>query len=213
MREELIRWKYGEVGERLIETFEKLGIKGIYVQRKEDVAGIIRQTIPERSVVAVGGSVTLDQCGVLDLLRNENYNFIDRYAVKDRAEKEEAFRAAFRADYFICSANAITANGEIVQLDAYGTRVAPMLFGPGRVLLVVGMNKVVADIDGAFDRIRNIAPMNAKRLNMKTPCSITGQCSDCRSEERICESYVVIRDSNARKGRYTVLLVGEDLGL
>lgn len=213
MRKELIKWKAEKVSETLIENLGRRGIEGIYIPGKEDVIEVIKKIIPDTATVAVGGSLSLEECGILKFLRDGNYDFKDRDKAKSVEEKNKVLREAFWVDYFLCSANAITMEGDIVQLDAYGTRVAPMLYGPEKVLIVAGMNKIVSDIDSAFERIKNIAPMNAKRLGKNTPCSITGFCNECKSEDRICESYVVVKDSNTRKGRYTVLLVGENLGL
>lgn len=213
MRKELIKWKADKVSETLVENFDRRGIEGIYVPEKEAVIDVVKKLIPTGSTVAVGGSLTLEECGILSLLREGDYDFKDRYKAKSPEDKEKITREAFWADYFLCSANAITLEGDIVQLDAYGTRVAPMLYGPKRVIIVAGINKVVSDFDSAIERIKVISPMNAKRLGKNTPCSITGFCNECKSEDRICESYVIVRDSNTRKGRYTVLLIGEDLGL
>lgn len=213
MRKELLKWKYDNLASIVVKNFAKRGINAVYLSTPEEVVPKLEELMPAGSSAAVGGSITLSQCGVLDFLRNGRYDFRDRYAAKTPEEKRKIFKEMFEVDYFLCSANAITIRGEIVQLDGHGTRVAPMIFGPDKVIIIAGMNKIVSDMDEAIKRIKYISPMNAKRLNLHTPCTSTGICMDCHSTQRICETYVVITDSSARKGRYTVLLVGEDLGL
>ncbi|AKI97274.1 lactate utilization protein [Kosmotoga pacifica] len=213
MREELYKWKYQKLAEVVLENFAKRGINGHYVNSGEDVIPLLKKLIPPHSSVAVGGSLTLSETGVLDFLRKNDYDFKDRYAVKTPEERKKIHAETFGVDYFLSSANAITMRGEIVQLDGHGTRVAPMIYGPKKVIIVAGMNKIVPDIESARERIKYIAPMNARRLGLHTPCTTTGICMDCRSNQRICETYVIISDSSAHKDRYTVILVGENLGL
>ncbi|RKX50410.1 MAG: lactate utilization protein [Thermotogae bacterium] len=213
MRVELYKWKYQKLAEVVLENFAKHGINGRYVETKNDVVPLLKELLPAGSSVAVGGSLTLTETGVLDFLRRSDYHFLDRYAAKNAEERKKILHEAFNADYFLCSANAITVRGEIVQMDGHGTRVAPMIYGPERVIIVAGINKIVPDLEAARERIKYISPMNAKRLNYHTPCTTTGICMDCRSNQRICETYVVISDSSAHRERYLVILVGEDLGL
>ncbi len=213
MRSKLWKWKYERLSEIVIENLSHKGIDAEYLEESGLVVEALERIIDKGSTVAVGGSLTLQQTGVIDFLREYDCDFFDRYSTSDKQKLSEIFKSAFSADYFLASVNALTVKGEIVQLDGFGTRVAPMIFGPKKVVLIVGMNKIVADMDSALKRIKTIAPMNARRLKLHTPCVSTGVCMDCNSTERICESYAVIADSNARKNRYTVVLVGEDLGL
>lgn len=213
MRKELYFWKYKSLSDVLIKNFEERAIKAEFVSDAESAKEKVRGLLPKNSSVAVGGSITLKETGILQLLRNGDYDFKDRYAATTKEEKRKVSLENYHVDYFLCSANAITMRGEIVQCDGLGTRVSPMLYGPNKVIIVAGMNKVVNDIDAALDRIRYIAPMNAKRLNLKTPCVDTGICTDCSSHNRICENYVLVSDSHFNPGHFTVVLVGEDLGL
>ncbi|HNR78674.1 MAG TPA: lactate utilization protein [Mesotoga infera] len=213
MRNSLLNWKYEKLAGKLIENFAKRSIEAVYLPSREQVVPRLVELIPAGSTVASGGSLTLQETGARDLLKSGSYNYLDREAVSDSGEREEILRKALWADFYLCSANAITLDGQILLLDGNCNRVAAVLFGPKRVILVVGMNKVVGDIDSAIERIKFIAPMNAKRLNLHTPCTATGFCMDCTSDERICGTYVTVSDSSRRKGRYTVMLVGEELGL
>lgn len=213
MRKELYFWKYKSLSDVLIKNFEEKAIEAHFVPEAEDAKEKVRSLLPEGASVAVGGSLTLKETGILELLRNGNYDFKDRYAAKTEEEKKKVRLENYHVEYFLCSANAITMRGEIVQCDGLGTRVSPMLYGPSRVIIVAGMNKVVNDLEAALDRIRYIAPMNAKRLKLKTPCVDTGICTDCSSHNRICENYVVISDSHFSPDHFKVILVGEDLGL
>ncbi|SHE28640.1 Uncharacterised ACR, YkgG family COG1556 [Marinitoga hydrogenitolerans DSM 16785] len=213
MREELWEWKYQKLGEKVVERLKRKKHDAYLVNKKTDVVPLLKDIMKENSMVAVGGSLTLSECGVLDFLRNGNFNFLDRYNVKSKDELENIYFEMFKADYFLCSANAITEDGKIVQLDGNGTRVAPMIFGPKYVIIIAGMNKVVPDLESANKRIENISPMNSKRLNFDTPCTYTGKCDDCNSPERICIHRVIVESGVRHPGRFKIILVKEDLGL
>ncbi len=180
--------------------------------------------IAKGSTVAIGGSVTVSSLGILDELRNGDYNFIDRHAAKTPEELKEVFRKSFFADSYICSTNAITVNGELYNVDGTGNRVACMLYGPDSVIIVAGVNKIVDSLDEAVVRLKEIAgPLNCKRLNKNTYCQKTGKCvafatkkehemtSACKSPDRICRDFVVMAEQ-VQKGRVKVILVGENLG-
>ena len=170
--------------------------------------------IPPDSSVALGGSMTLFETGVVQALRGAPLDLIDRFA-KDLSPEETGarLRQGLHADYFISGVNAVTEQGELVFVDASCTRVAPILYGPKKVILVAGCNKIVPNLANAQERIRHfVAPTNAKRLGRKTPCAQTGQCADCDSPDRICNATVVIH-KQADKERLHVMLVGGELGL
>lgn len=146
-------------------------------------------------------------------MRNGKFNFLDRYK-KDLTSDEikEIFRKSFFADSYFVSTNALTQNGELYNVDGNGNRVAAMLYGPDKVIVIAGINKIVKDVDAAIKRNREIsAPTNAKRLNKLTPCTKIGQCMDCKSSYRICNEYTLIRRQGS-KGRIKVIIVGKELG-
>ncbi|WP_352418996.1 lactate utilization protein [Proteiniborus sp.] len=198
---------------RTIKNLEKNNMNGYYVQTEEEALKKIEELISEGDTVSVGGSMTLFEIGVIDLLRNGKYNFLDRY--KDGlslAEIKEVFRKSFYADAYFTSSNAITENGEIYNVDGNGNRVAAMLYGPDKVIIVVGRNKIVKDLDQAILRVEETAaPANNVRLNKNNPCTKTGHCMDCKSEQRICNEYTVIK-RQGNKDRIHVIIIDNELG-
>ena len=199
--------------ERTIEALKENGINGYKVKNKEELKELTESLIESKSTVTVGGSMTLFESGVIDLLRNGDYNFLDRNEEGlSRDDIEKIYRDAFFADYYLTSTNALTEKGELYNLDGNGNRVAAMIFGPKKVIVVVGVNKLVKNLDEAIVRMREIAaPANAIRLNRNTPCAKVGYCCDCKSPDKICREYTVIR-SQGDKERFHVIIVEENLG-
>ncbi|AJA47479.1 hypothetical protein CPAST_c14000 [Clostridium pasteurianum DSM 525 = ATCC 6013] len=198
---------------RTIEKLEKNNMEGYYAKDEKEALDILKSLINKGESVAVGGSETLFQIGAIDFLRNGDFNFLDRYAEGlTRKEVLDIFKKSLLTDTYIVSSNAITENGELYNVDGNGNRVAAMLYGPDKVIIIVGKNKIVKDVDEAIQRNREYAaPANAKRLNRKTPCAKVGYCMDCSSEERICNEYTLIKRQGA-KGRIKVIIVGKELG-
>lgn len=184
-----------------------------YVQTAADVVPLLETLLNEGDVVAMGGSVTLDQCNVLAHLRGGRYQLLDRYAPDlTREQVETLFRKAFFADAYLTSSNAITQDGALVNADGNANRVAAMAYGPTKVIVVAGVNKIVPDEAAALRRIESVAaPMNAKRLHCQTPCATTGTCAHCSGPGRICCTYVTHRQQR-KDGRIQVILVNETLG-
>ncbi|CAH2215370.1 lactate utilization protein [Tepidibacter aestuarii] len=199
--------------ERTIQNLEKNNISGYFVQTEEKALNKIKELINEGDTVSVGGSMTLFEIKAIELLRNENYNFIDRYEENLTSEEiKDINRKSFFSNVFLTSSNAITENGELYNVDGRGSRVAPMLYGPDKVIVVVGINKIVRDLNEAIMRNKELAaPANAKRLNKDTPCANVGHCVDCNSKNRICNKYVLIkRDMDLE--RIHVIIVNKELG-
>jgi L-lactate utilization protein LutB len=149
---------------------------------------------------------------ILDTLRSEKYKLIDRYQEGSSEQHIKFYKEALMSEYFLTGANAITRNGEIVCTDCSGNRIAAMIFGPEKVIVVVGVNKLVEDIDEALKRIKKIAPMNAKRNNHKTPCTVTGKCENCNQPERMCNYTAIIHNGMKVKRRTTVIVIAEEVG-
>ena len=166
------------------------------------------------SVVSWGGSMSIEEIGLMDAVRNGDYEIIDRDKAKDYDERREIFSKIVLSDYFLMSTNAITLDGELINIDGTGNRVGPLCFGPKHVIMIVGMNKVVSSVEDGVARVRNIAaPPNCIRLGLETPCSLTGRCADCYGDTCICSDIVVTRrQSAAMRGRIKVILVGENIG-
>lgn len=196
----------------VLKNLTKRGMEAYYCFSKENAVKTILDLIPEYSSVSWGGSQSLFESGVIDALRTSNFHLLDRSTAKTPEEKKEIYRRAFCVDYYLMSSNAITYDGELVNTDGTGNRTAALIYGPEHVILVVGMNKLVPDLDAALKRIHNIAaPMNTISLGISTPCQKTGLCADCKSPETICCQTVITRYSRI-PGRIKVILVGEDLG-
>lgn len=208
-----LSWYIEKRVERTIEGLNKRNMEGYFVNDEVELIELLKNLIPHDSIVGVGDSMTLFETGVIDFLRNGKYIFLDKY--KDgitKEEKRKIYEKNFSADAFLCSTNAITESGELYNIDGNGSRVAPMLYGPKQVILVAGINKIVKDIDEAEKRVRNYsAPIDAKRLNKNTPCTTLGYCIDCKSPNRICNDFVIIRGQFV-KGRIKVIFVGKQLG-
>lgn len=197
----------------VLEALRRNRMDAMYAETKEEARALAEELIPEGAVTAVGGSETLAEAGILELLRSGKYRFLDRYDESlTKEQKAELYQRCFAADWLLASANAITEDGWIYQVDGAGTRVAPMIYGPEHVLIVAGINKLVPDMDAAVARVRTVAaPKNAVRLNKKTPCVMTGKCEDCLSPDRICCTYTAFGFQRI-PGRIKVILVGEPLG-
>ena len=164
--------------------------------------------IPEGSTVSMGGSISAQEIGLADAIKEGDYTFIDRKAMDQRA----ALLLSYDADVFLSSANAITEDGILINIDGNANRVSAIAQGPRKVLFIVGMNKVCSDVDSALKRARNIAaPVNSTRLNLSTPCTKTGSCMDCKSPDTICCQFLITRYSR-HKDRIHVILVNDDLG-
>lgn len=203
---------YENAAKTIIKNFEKRRIEGFYCETKEDAVKKVLEIMEEGKSVAWGGSMSLSESGVMDAVRSANYEILDRESAKTKEEQKEMFGKICGCDYFLMSSNAITLDGELVNVDGRGNRVSFLCFGPENVIVVAGMNKIVPDVESAMKRVRNIAaPPNTVRLNKNTPCSVTGSCADCLSPDCICAQTVITRLS-AIPNRIKVVLVGEELG-
>ena len=202
-------------------ALEKNNIRTYCVENKEQVVPLLSTLLQEGQTVAVGGSQTLQESGVMDLLRSGKYTFIDRDEPGLMSEERlERMHQGLSAKTFLCSSNAVTQKGELYNVDGKGNRVSALCFGPEKVILVVGCNKIVEDLPAAVKRVKTIAaPLNTRRLNCQTPCAKTGHClfpdgtmaQGCTSPQRICVSGV-ISAFQREKDRIHVILVGESLG-
>lgn len=203
---------YAKTAAGIIRNLEKRNMEGYYFENSKDLVAAILEMMPENSIISWGGSASVVESGMMDALKAGNYTLIDRMAAKTPEESREIFSKTVMSDYYFCSSNAITLDGELVNIDGNGNRVACIIQGPAHVMMIVGMNKVVTDVESGVKRVRTCAcPPNAMRLNMKTPCAVTGRCADCYSPECFCNQIVVTRRSR-HAGRIKVFLVGEELG-
>lgn len=196
-----------------IEALRKNGINGYLVSGKDELIDKINELTNEGDTVACGGSMTLFETGVIEHLRSGRYNFLDRYAEGLSEEDiKKIFRGAFYSDVYFSGTNAITESGELYNVDGNGNRVAAMLYGPDKVIIIAGANKIVKNIEEAVSRNERVcAPINCMRLNKATPCVKVGHCMNCSSPDRICNEYTVIKKQRD-KNRIHVIFINEDLG-
>lgn len=196
------------LAESVIKGLESRNISGYYAASKEDALKQALELIPEGSTIAMGGCASAHEIGLIKALEDGNYNYIDR----DKMGTREGLMAAYDADFFLSSANAITNDGIMINIDGNANRVSCIAQGPKKVIFIVGMNKICADLDSAMKRARNVAaPTNAQRFNVKTPCKETGKCFDCKSPDTICCQFLITRCSK-HAGRMHVILVNDNLG-
>lgn len=196
--------------DRTVSNLKNRNFEVTVLEKKEDVNPFLESIIEKGSSAAVGGSMTLNETDTLTWLRSGYLKFIDRYNPEN--DIHQVFHESFNVDAYITSTNAITMNGELVNTDGTGNRVAAMIYGPKKVYVIVGINKLVSDIDEAQRRIElYAAPMNCERLNRDTPCRKIGECINCNVSERICNVNVVLHKSNTAK-RIHIIFVKEDLG-
>ncbi len=206
---ECIAKKNELLAKTVISGLESRNMSGYYAKDKEEALKLALELIPEGSSISMGGAMSVHEIGLSETLKAGNYNFIDRDAFED---KRAAMLAAYDADVFLASCNAMTSDGILVNIDGNANRVSAIAQGPKKIVFVVGMNKVCPDLDSALKRARNVAaPANVQRFNLSTPCAKTGKCMDCKSPDTICCQFLITRYSR-HKDRIHVILVGEDLG-
>jgi len=211
---ELYQWFQGLQVERTLKALKRNNFDAQFVPKAADATGEILKRIPEGATVGIGGSLTLSQIGFFAEVKKHPIRLLNPFSPGLSAEEAlQIRREIFLADFFLSSSNAVTEDGKLFNIDATGNRVAAMTFGPKKVIMVCGANKIVKDIAEAQRRVQEwVAPMNAKRLGFKTPCAATGQCADCDSPQRICNIYAILAKKPLRTDM-TVLLIGEPLGL
>ena len=214
---------YKNMIQSTMENLKKNGINSYYVESADKVCEKVKELLTPGEVIGVGGSITLNQTGVIDLVKNGEYAYLDRHKAGITDEEiKDIFKKSFSADTYISSSNAITINGELYNVDGTSNRVGAICYGPQSVIIIAGVNKIVADINSAIKRVKQIAaPANCVRLNKKTFCAEKGYCqglhdpdmtAGCETSERICKNYLVTA-KQSQKGRIKVILVNEDLGL
>lgn len=197
------------LAEHVIKGLQSRNMSGYYAKNKEEALKTALELIPKGSSISMGGCMSAQEIGLVSTLKEGDYHFIDR----SKMEPREALLAAYDADVFLASANAMTDDGILVNIDGNANRVSCIAQGPKKVLFIVSMNKICSDLDSAMKRARNIAaPANAQRFDIKTPCKLTGRCSDCKSPDTICCQFLITRYSR-HTDRIHVILVNENLGL
>lgn len=204
---------YKTLGTTMIKNFAKRNIEAFYCETKDDAVKLAMDMMKNGGTVGMGGSETVKEAGLLDAVKNtDNLHFIDRMLATTPEERKAVFLETMAADYFLMSSNAVTIDGELINIDGNSNRLACLLHGPEHVIMLIGMNKVVDDVDSGIQRVGTYAaPPNAARLGTRTPCAALGHCGDCHSEDCMCCQIVITRHSR-HKGRIKVILIGEELG-
>ena len=205
---EIITKRNELLAKKTIAGLESRNMSGYYAANRAEALKIALELIPEGSSVTMGGAMSAHEIGLVDALKKGNYSFIDR---DQYADKRAAMLAAYDADVFLSSVNAMTDDGVLVNIDGNANRVSAIAQGPRKVVFIVGMNKVCGDVDGAMKRARNVAaPINVQRFGLNTPCARTGACANCKSPDTICCQFLVTRYSR-HEGRIHVILVNDNL--
>ncbi|WP_276929534.1 lactate utilization protein [Herbinix luporum] len=203
---------YENLSDTLIERFNKRGIEGYYCNDKEEALLMAKRFLTPGCSISWGGSETLNEIGLFEALKDSDYILYDRHLAKTPEESLQLYGKIVTCDYFFMSSNAISLDGQLINIDGKGNRVACLIAGPKNVIIIAGMNKIVTDVDSGIERVRNMAsPPNNIRLGRNTPCAQLGRCANCLVDDCICCQIVITRKSNI-PGRIKVILVGEELG-
>lgn len=202
-----------KLAEKMIKNLKRRNMEAFYCPTGKNAVEKVSELIADGSTVTWGGTATIRDLGIPQTLKNRStLNVLDRDTVETPEEKVQMYLKAFTADVYLTSANAISEDGVIVNIDGNGNRVAAISWGPKKVIFVIGLNKVAQTVEAAIARARGIAsPINSQRFDINTPCRIDGTCHNCNSPESIC-SYVHILRNSRNGNRHIVILVGEDLG-
>jgi L-lactate utilization protein LutB len=204
------------LAQKIIKNLEKRHFEAYYAKNKNEALQQALEIISKDETISWGGSMTIEEIGLIDYLENNGYKTFNRSKAKTSEEKREIVIKGLSADNFLMSANALSEDGEIVNIDGHGNRISALCYGPEKIIMVIGMNKIAKNLDDAISRARNTAaPINAKRVSnyfeVETPCIQTGSCADCKSETSICSQILITRLCWPKK-RIKVILVNEDLG-
>lgn len=203
---------FAAMAKTIIENLKKRNMEGYYFENSSECVKAILDSIPSGSVISWGGSETIKETGLMEAVHNGSYELIDRTTAKNPEEARQIYARTVLADYYLMSSNAVTIDGELINIDGNGNRVACLIQGPSHVIIVVGMNKIVTDVENGVARVRNMAsPANAIRLKKKIPCAATGHCHACLAPDCFCNQIVITRRSG-HEGRIKVYLVAENLG-
>ncbi|MDO4416390.1 MAG: lactate utilization protein [Erysipelotrichaceae bacterium] len=207
--DENIMKRNGLLAEKVIKGLASRNMTGYYAENKMEALNIALSLIPEGSTVTMGGGMSVHEIGLVKALKEGNYNYIDR---EEAADRRAAMLAAYDADVYLASCNALTDDGILVNIDGNANRVSAIAYGPKKVVFIVGMNKVCSDIDHAMKRARNVAaPINNQRFGGNNPCVKTGACANCKSPDTICCEFLITRYSR-HKDRIHIILVNDSLG-
>ena len=210
------KWNYELKAKEIVGILNEHKFDAVYAPTVEDAKKVLIEKLPQGATIAVGGSVTLNSTGIMDeIIRNPNYNFIDRFHADSYEHMLDLYREGLTSDVFVSSVNAITKEGQLICIDCTGNRVSSIIFGPKKVVIIAGVNKVCDTLEDGIKRAREIAPLNARRLPHKdAACYEDGICHReiCKSKGRVCNNIGIVDGCYYTPGRITVIIVPEDLG-
>lgn len=213
--QDIRRWYREITAYRVVDSLKKRGFEAFYVESREEARDLTLKLIPPGTVtIGVGGSVTIRELGLIEILSEKGYRIIHHWIEElSRDESRRIRLEEVNADLFLTSVNALTLDGKLILIDGVGNRVAAASFGPRIVIAIAGFNKLVPNLDYGLWRVKNIAmPMNAKRLKLDTPCARLGYCTECLGMERGCRATLILDMKPSMTDNYYVIIVGEDLG-
>ncbi len=206
-------WHKNLMAQKTVEALKKNNFEAEYVASKEEARERLLSLIPAGATIGKGGSMTIAELDVLDELEKKGH-CIYNHGLSNLSpeEKDDIRKKELTCDYFLCSTNALTLDGKLVNVDGTGNRVAAMIYGPKEVIIVTGINKLVKDVERAIERIETVAaPINCKRFNFTNPCTKSGMCMDCQADTRICNVTTIMHKKPSRSS-IRVIIVGEQLG-
>lgn len=198
--------------DKTIENLKNNGFDVVLVESVKKAEELTLQEMPVGSSISMGGSVTLNMTELLAKFRSESYSFFERFAQPTWDATVKVMRESLLSDYLVTGTNAITEDGKLLQVDSGGNRVAGMAYGPKNVIVISGINKIVADTYEGLERLKYAGPLNSKRLNHKTPCNISGRCENCSTHMRMCNFVSIISSGKRPFGKIKVILIKEELG-
>ncbi|WP_105618236.1 lactate utilization protein [Vallitalea okinawensis] len=206
------KWHYTCKAEKMVNKLKEKHYDAYLANDLNEAKKIVNDIIPEEASIALGGSITLNEMGLVEFFREGSYELYDRYNQPSWPDTVECMRQSMLADYLVTGTNAITKNGELINNDCTGNRVAGMIFGPKEVVIIAGVNKIVPTIEDGFKRLKDIAPLNVKRIGHKTPCIESGECEDCQIPDRMCNYTTIIHHGMKFKNRIHIIMVADEVG-
>lgn len=214
--ENVQKWQYECIAKNIVEVLQNKKYDSVYAENIAAARQAVLDKIPKRSSITLGGSMTVSALDLYDTFKSSDYRLYDRYdPALTLAQDFEVRRQGMLADYLVTGTNAITENGQLVNVDCCGNRVAGIVFGPKNVIVVTGVNKVVENLEEALKRLKKIAPMNAKRLGHDVPCACTSRCNEeaCNTHARMCNYISIVDNGGEIPGRFTIIVIPETIGL
>ena len=210
--DEVQKWSYRLKAKEMVDILNSKNFNAVYAEDRDEAKRIFLEMVPEGASICVGGSVTLKETGIIDEITRGSENFYDRFHTESVAAMHDVYRESYKADFIVASSNAVTKEGQLVNIDCVGNRASQIAFGPKKAIVVCGVNKIVDTMEDGIKRARSIAPLNAKRIRHKTPCATEDccTCSNCEGQPRMCNFIGIVDGCFHFPKRITVIMVAEE---